>query len=244
MQLIWFERQSYPGSILERSKQLEQSGFTGIMYPYGVNLGDYFTKISRFIDPNSSFNYIVAIRPYVISAQYLHMICSSLDKISKGRISINFLTGWIYDFEKNFGGILSEINDYSTNIERSNYMINYAKEFKRISNTKFYISTTNESVFKAASYYEFPMIIPYSWYKINKFNITNQKYIISDHKINLPDNQDADIFTKQEFLKFLNECKNKNVEGILIQESSYNTEYNNISLCINEYRAQKSEAEK
>jgi hypothetical protein len=250
-QLIWFERNyPIPGGISARSKELEKNGFTGTMYPYGIFIGDYFTRIAREIDQNSSFNYIVAIRPYVISAQYLHMICSSLNNISRNRISINFLTGWIYDEEKNFGGILSEINDKSSNIERSNYMIDYAKEFKRISRTNFYISTTNETIFLSSSSNEFPMIIPYSWYKINKFNITNQKYIISiapvisDHKINLPDNQDADIFTKQEFLKFLNECKNKNVEGILIQESSYNTEYNNISLCINEYRAQKSEAEK
>jgi len=250
-QLIWFER-SYPipGGISARSKELEKNGFTGTMYPYGIFIGDYFTRIAREIDQNSSFNYIVAIRPYVISAQYLHMICSSLNNISRNRVSINFLTGWIYDEEKNFGGVLSEINDNSSNIERSNYMIDYAKEFKRVSRTNFYISTTNETIFSSSSSNEFPMIIPYSWYKINKFNVTNQKYIISVAPIisdvfkEIPDNQDAHLFTKEEFFKFLDECKSKNVEGILIQEYRPNTEYINISRYINEYTATKSEAEK
>jgi len=249
MNFIWFERHFVPNNIKERSEELEKNGFNGVMYPYGIFMGDYFTKIARYIDPNSSFTYIVAIRPYVISAQYLHMICSSLNRMSKNRISINFLTGWIYDEEKNFGGILSDINDNSSNVERSNYMIDYAKEFKRISKTKFYISTTNETIFSSASSENFPMIIPYSWYKINKFNIINQKYlisvapVISDTPKNISDNQDMDIFTKEEFFRFLDDCKDKNVEGILIQEYHPDTEYINISKCINEYTATKSEAE-
>ncbi|MEY3378343.1 MAG: hypothetical protein RLZZ328_1511 [Bacteroidota bacterium] len=250
-QLIWFERNyPIPGGISARSKELEKNGFTGTMYPYGIFIGDYFTRIAREIDQSSSFNYIVAIRPYVISAQYLHMICSSLNNISRNRISINFLTGWIYDEEKNFGGILSEINDKSSNIERSNYMIDYAKEFKRISRTNFYISTTNETIFLSSSSNEFPMIIPYSWYKRNKSKITNEKYLISvapiiydEHKETSYDER-VDLFTKDEFFRFLDDCKSKNVEGVLIREQSHNTEYINISKYINEYTATKSEAEK
>ena len=251
MQLVWFERNHpVPEGIAKISEDLERNGFTGTMYPYGVSIGDYFTRISRNINKDSAFKYIVAIRPYVISPQYLHMICSSLEKISSNRVSINFLTGWIHEEEKNFGGILSEINDNSSNIERSNYMIDYAKEFKRVSETKFYISTTNETIFSSASSQNFPMIIPYSWYKINKFNITNQKYlisvapIISDTPKDISDNQDTDLFTKEEFFRFLDDCKDKNVEGILFQEYSPNTEYINISKYINEYTATKSEAEK
>lgn len=251
MNLIWFEREfPVPGGISKRSEDLEKNGFTGTMYPYGVSMGDYFTKIARNLDKNSSFKYIVAIRPYAISAQYLHMICSSLNLMSPDRVSINFLTGWIHEEEKKIGGILSDINDYSSNIERSNYMISYAKEFKKISNIEFYISTTNENTFISSTYYEFPMIIPYSWYKINKFNITNQKYmisvapIISDVSKDIPNNQDADMFTKEEFFKFLNDCKKNNVDGILFQEYYPNTEYLNISKYINEYAAEESEAEK
>lgn len=242
MQIIWFER-TYPiqGGIANRSKELEINGFNGTMYPYGIFANDYFSRIARHIDVNSNFKYIVAIRPYVISPQYLSMICSSINEISSNRISINFLTGWIYESEKKFGGILSDINDLSTNIERSNYMINYAKEFKKISKVNFYISTTNEHTFAASTENDFPMIIPYSWYKINRFNIVDQKYMVSvapiigDSNKKLPNNQDADLFTKEEFFNFLNDCKKKNIHGVLLFENNKNEEYNTILSCINEY---------
>lgn len=230
-----------PGGILNRTKDLKSAGFTGTMYPFGIYQNDYFTRISRNIDRDDSFNYIVAIRPYVISPQYLHMICSSLNQISPNRVFINFVSGWVYDQEKKFGGVMSDINDMSTNIERSNYMIDYAKEFKKISNNKFYISTTNEHIFKESSINDFSMIIPYSYYKTKKFNITNQKYIISlapiiydEHK-KIPDNQDSAYFTKSDFLFFLNECKDNGVEGILFYEDYAGTEYENISNNIKDY---------
>ncbi len=240
MKLIWFERNyPVPGGIAKRSEDLEQNGFTGTMYPYGIFIGDYFTRIARNINKDSNFKYIVAIRPYAISPQYLHMICSSLEKISSNRISINFLTGWIYENEKKFGGIISEINDYSSNVERSNFMIEYAKEFNKVSNTNFYISTTNEHVFNASSHYGFPMIVPYSWYKAGKFNITDQNITISvapiiDKDV-LPNNQDADFFTEKDFFNFLDECKKNNVNGIIFQESEPESEYKTISEAIKKY---------
>lgn len=242
MQLVWFERNHpVPGGIAKRSEDLKQNGFTGTMYPYGVSMGDYFTRIAKNINKDSNFKHIVAIRPYAISPQYLHMICSSLEKISNNRISINFLTGWIYENEKEFGGILSDVNDNSSNIDRSNYMLKYAKEFKRICNTDFYISTTNEHVFEYSKENSFPMIIPYSWYKVDRFDLTNQKYlisltpIISENKKELPNNMDVKLFTKKEFFAFLDECKEKNVYGILLQENSEGEEYNVIASCIKEY---------
>lgn len=250
MQIIWFER-TYPvkGGLANRSKELGLNGFDGTMYPYGIFVNDYFTRIARDMDTNSDFKYIIAIRPYVISAQYLNMICSSINEISSNRISINFLTGWPYENEKKFGGILSDINDNSTNIERSNYMINYAKEFKRISKVNFYISTTNEHIFSASTDNNFPMIIPYSWYKINRFNMVDQKYmvsvapVISDSDKILPNNQDAELFTKEEFFNFLDECKRKNIHGVLLFENNKNEEYSTILSCINEYTAKCGEKE-
>lgn len=243
MDIYWFERE-YPidNGISNRAKELEMNGFDGTMYPYGTFMSDYFIRIARHIDTHSKFKYIVAIRPYVISAQYLNMMCSSLNEISAGRISINFLTGWVLEIEKSFGGILSEVNDSSSNIERSNYMIDYAKEFKKISKTPFYISTTNEFVFDASTDNNFPMIIPYSWYKVNRFSLLNQKYlvsvapVISEGEKRLPNNQDADVFTKQEFFDFLDSCEKKGVHGVLIQEEGRNTEYRKILSCVNEYR--------
>lgn len=243
MDLYWFER-GFPvaGGFKSRSKELEENGFDGTMYPYGIFINDYFTRIARHMDTASKFKYLVAIRPYVLSAQYLHMICSSLNEISNNRVSINFVNGWILDPEKEFGGIISEINDRSPSADRSNYMFEYVKEFERISDTNFYMSTTKESVFDYSVNNKFSMIIPYSWYKTNRFNLDGQKYIISiapvisDYKKDLPSNQDSDLFTEQEFFQFLDDCNMKNVYGILMSESVANQEYRAISSAVKKYK--------
>lgn len=239
MDIIWFDR--YPTNIaglVKKNKNLQYKKFDGVMYPYVIYNNDYFTKISRIIEKDN-FKYIVAIRPHAISPQYLSMICSSINEINDGILSINFISGWIYEEEKSFGGILSEINDNSSNIERSNYMLKYIKEFKNISDNKFYVSTTNETVFNFCAENDFPMIIPYSWYKANKFDLTNRKYIISICPIigdDKTDNMDLENFSENEFFNFLRECEAKDIKGLLLMENKYNSQYPQISNLVRRYR--------
>jgi hypothetical protein len=237
--IIWFDR--YPTNIvglIKKNKSLQYKKFDGVMYPYIIDNNDYFTKISRIMEKDN-FKYIVAIRPYSISPQYLSKMCSSIKEINDGVLSINFVSGWIHEEKKDFGGILSEINDNSSNIERSNYMLEYTKEFKNISDNNFYVSTTNETVFNFCAENDFPMIIPYSWYTINKFDLTNKKYIISicpiigDEKT---DSVDIENFSENEFIEFLRECELKNIEGLLIMENKHNSQYPKISTLVKRYR--------
>jgi len=249
MELYWFERDKRPDSdLIKRANDLESSGFNGVMYPYSPGMGDFFTKISRMLDVESNFKYIVAIRTYVISPQYLSMLCSSINNISKNRIMLNFLTGYVNAGEKQIGGIVSEINDNSSNVKRSNYMLDYAKEFKRVSNSgyfspvDFFISTTNKEVFNQCSENEFPILIPYLRYKEKWFNNVGQKIILmiapvivskksekdwkcdNDNECRHPKDQNCanlDFFTENEFIAFLNECEKNGIYGILFQESDY-----------------------
>lgn len=221
-------------------------------------MGDYFTRISRIIDTESKFKYIFSIRPYTMSAQYLSMICSSISKFYNDRIAINFLTGYISDYEKSLGGILTEINDYSSNVERSNYMLDYAKEFKKITKTDFFISTTNKTVFDACTENEFSMIMPYIRYKSDWAKIDRQKVVVvmapvfespelvdwqcdNNNQCRHPEGEpcmDLDFFTRAAFLDFLDECKKNDVHGILLQESEYRVEqYDKILSVIDEYKA-------
>jgi hypothetical protein len=242
MNIYWFERNHpIPGGLASRSKELEINGFNGTMYPYGISMGDYFTRIAREMDPHSEFKYIVAIRTYSLSPQYLNMLCSSIDEISKDRISINLLTGWIDKAEMQFGGIISDVNDSSSNIDRSNFMLKYAEEFNRISQTKFFVSTTNDVVFDYCSENDFTMIVPYVAYKNNRFDFTDKRLVVSiapvirDVVEDLPENIDVELFTKESFFEFLDECKAKSIAGILLQESYPGSEYSKIISCVKEY---------
>ena len=159
--------------------RLEQHRFDGVMFVYDAVLGDVFTKIVKNVKQNEKIKYLVAIRPYSISPQYLCMINKSMNSIMPNRLQINLISGYIKDHEKSFGGILGDVNDESGRIERSNYLIEYVKILNTMGGNKtkplldFYTSTTNEYVFDATAEFNNKIILPYRDYKNGHWTIIN-----------------------------------------------------------------------
>ena len=215
---------------LQEVESLYNNKYSGALFTYNINQGDFFTKISRNIDTKKDFKYMVAIRPYVISPQYLHMISKSIDQISSNRLQINFITGWIKEEEINFGGVLGEINDMSSNIDRSNYLIEYVNMIEKIEskNIDYYVSVTNEFVFDSSVKNNSKMIIPYSQYRRNTYNLNNKKIMISvsptlretEQELsvlsNIKTEVDMENFTYKQFNLLIEELKSKGINEIML----------------------------
>ena len=154
---------------LETASSLEKNNFAGVMYTYDSTQGDMFVRTAKDINPNEKIKYLIAIRPYTISPQYLQAISDSVNEINKDRLQINFISGYIKDHELNINGIVGEINDSSHSVERSKYLLNYIETLNTMSINKnpldFYISTTNNYVFQSVKKYKNKMIMPYHIYK-------------------------------------------------------------------------------
>jgi hypothetical protein len=246
MNFFWFER-SELFDIKELSLELEDNGFSGVLLTYSFFSGDQFVKIANTIDTNKKIKYIVAIRPYAISSQYLSMINRSFSKISEGRIFINLVTGWIYENEKSIGGLQGEVNDTSSNVDRSNYLINYIESLKstRGKTPEFYVSVTNENVFESVK--KEKLIIPYSWYKINKFDLSEANVMVSimpvirntQEELDIIDkdrsNQDVEYFTNEQFTLFLQELDKNKINNILITEESSEEEKESIMSFVRDF---------
>lgn len=159
--------------------RLEQNHFDGVMFVYDSRLGDVFTRIAKDIKKNEKIKYLVAIRPYAISPQYLCMINKSISLIMKNRLQINLISGYVKEHEKSFGGILGDVNDASNRIDRSNYLIDYVKMLNSMDGNKiepvldFYTSTTNEYVFETTAEHNNKIILPYRDYKNGYWTIIN-----------------------------------------------------------------------
>lgn len=246
MKFYWFQRSS--DFVFENlSEELEEAGFYGILFPCSSYGDDPFVSISRNINPERKIKYMVAIRPYTISVQYLKRISQAIDRISNGRILINFVSGWIYENEKSVGGIYGNINDMSSSIERSNYLISYIEKLSQMKEQglDFYVSVTNSTVFEKTKSNK--VIIPYSWYQENKFDLSEVTYMISlcpvirktqqeiDQIKTTYSAQDIAFFTEEEFMCFLTESQSKGINGILIFEETPNTEKNIIVSLINDF---------
>jgi alkanesulfonate monooxygenase SsuD/methylene tetrahydromethanopterin reductase-like flavin-dependent oxidoreductase (luciferase family) len=159
---------------------LNRHNFSGVMFTHDIPEGDMFVKMAQDIKGNENIKYLVAIRPYTISPQYLSMINRSMDRIDKGRLQINLISGYIKDHEDGVGGVVGDVNDTSSPIDRSNYMIEFLRVLNEMNQNKespgywsdpnhknkldVYVSTTNSYVFEAVKKYGYKIILPYHIY--------------------------------------------------------------------------------
>jgi len=166
---------------LESAHILEKNNFSGVMYTYDPAQGDMFVRVARDLKLNEKIKYLVAVRPYTISPQYLNAISQSLSEIMENRLQINIVPGYIKDHEQSIGGIVGDVNDLSTPLERSKYTVDFiealgkmTKSIKDSTNAEkeplknsldIFISTTNSYVLEAVKKHNNKIILPYHIYK-------------------------------------------------------------------------------
>jgi hypothetical protein len=220
----------YSFARLEEVKLLHEHHYSGALFTYNIEHGDYFTRIANTIDKEIDFKYMVAIRPYTISPQYLCMINNSMNIISKDKLQINLISGILQDYEKDFGGVVGTTNDSSSNIKKSEYLMEYIETMEKIQRKipDYYVTITNEFVFNKASSLGSKMIIPYEDYKNNIYDLKNKKIMIAiapivrEKREELKDKnlvstlKNMGFFTYEEFNLFLEELKNKGIDEIMI----------------------------
>jgi hypothetical protein len=161
------------GSVKSPSN-LEKHNFSGVMFTHDIPQGDIFVKAALDIKTTKSIKYLIAIRPYTISPQYLYMINDSLNKIDKNRIQINFITGYTKDHENSFNGIVGSVNDQSDKVAKRKYMTEFLDTLNDMQSKKdldptldFFVTTTNPRVLDAVNRHGNKIILPYSLYKNN-----------------------------------------------------------------------------
>jgi hypothetical protein len=151
---------------LKSVESLEKNNFSGVMYTYDATQGDMFVRIAKDIKLDKKIKYLVAIRPYTISPQYLCAINDSISEIMKDRLQINFIGGYTKDHEDHVGGIVGDINDQSSIMEKQKYLISFLETLNKMETNKlnFFVSTTNKYVFDIVKKYNNKIILPYSIY--------------------------------------------------------------------------------
>jgi hypothetical protein len=251
---------------------LIKNKFCGILFTYNAKQSDYFSYSARNLNLDQDFKYMVAVRPHVISPQYLAMIFRGFNKIKTNSLQLNIISGHVKEEEKGWGGILGDINDFSSQVDRSNYLIKHInvlddlnKKEKQVSGSDlidFYVSTTNNFVFNAAQRNKNKMIIAYSDYKNDSTFIINpdDKVMLSmgpvirdtqeeldaidkkDRKINT---NDTVFFTKEQLTNILNDIQNKHkgIEEILFFAWPQE-EKERIFNFVNEYKNKEKEINK
>jgi hypothetical protein len=218
--------------------KIYDSGFDGNLFTYSAADKDCFTLIAQNKPKlRKNFKYMVALRPYVMSPQYLFMINKTICESIGDILEINLITGWIKEEEKPFNAFLGNINDTSSSIDRSNYLIEYLEIMNNLKKRvglksryipNIYVSATNHFVFEAASKLNYNVIIPYSYYIKNMFDIKNKSVSVSLSPIIRPtieelsqvsitmEGQDVFTCTPEQLLEILQKIKNDNIDSVFL----------------------------
>lgn len=197
--------------------EMEDAGIIGTLLTYHSKESDYFIKVARDINIHKKIKYMIAIRPHLISPEYLVRLTQGIKEISEGdRIQINLVSGAVVDEESKIDRIVGPITNKSTTQERSDYLIEYIKLLNQLPQhikPDYYVSATNDFTIKAASTYNDKMMIPYHKYIHEKDNLKDKKLMIYL----------APILRKtQEELDNLTEYEGKNIEDVKFTHEEMN----------------------
>lgn len=214
--------------------KLEDSGFEGVLFVYNAVGVDQFTNIARHISSDTKIKHMVAIRPYAISPQYLSMIHKSFNLINPNVLQINLISGHIKDEERFYGGLIGPVNHFATSKQRSEYLIEYIKSLESLQNKNnipdYFVSATNPFTFEVAKEYNSKMIIQYSQYKENMYDLNQTNSMISITSILRKTKEEIDAvpestvrhridmayFTYDEFAELLNKIKNDGIQRVIL----------------------------
>ena len=220
----------YVGGTINMVDMLHENGFDGNLFLVDNHNPDDFIKIARFMDVEKDFKYMVAIRSYTISPQYLSLICRSLNQISPNKIEINLVSGHVKENEINVGGIVGSVNDLSSPLEKSEYMIEFLETMHNMNLNKpnLYVSCTNKYTYDVAKKYNYKMILPYSNYLKKEYDddIDLKNVIIAfaptikeneeSSDINIDELSEDGLYTKNSLTLFLDHLEKSGVYGVLI----------------------------
>jgi hypothetical protein len=236
-------------------KELVDHSYSGGLFVYNTLSSDFFTQISRTIVEKQKFKYMVAIRPYTISPQYLCKINDSINNIDKNRIEINFISGYTPQDEINSDGILGSINDSSSTADKANYLTDYIDILEKTNKVvpDYYVSVVNGDMVNKTLKHNSKLLIEYQDYKNKIYNIENRNVMIyfwavlretkeeledvrkqrieKDHK-----NSKILYFTHKEFSDIVDELENKGINKILLYANWIEKERSILNNFVKQYK--------
>lgn len=234
--------------------EMEDAGVTGNLLTYHSNEPDYFTRVARDIDIHKKIKYMVAIRPYVLSPEYLVRINKSFKEIFReDRLQINLVSGVSEEYE--MGRTLGTITNKSTTKERSDYLIEYINLLNQLPQEEkpdYYVSVTNNFTFEAALKHNDKIILPYYKYMHEEYDLTPSKVMIYLAPIMRKTQEELDSltgydlkgidedvrYTYEEMTNLVNKLEDDGIKEIML--SSWNTEDIKVNIdFIKEYNYKK-----
>jgi hypothetical protein len=140
-----------PDSLKKVFQELNSYGYYSCMLTYHSKKNDMFIKLARSVDPEIKLKYIIAMRTYAISPEYLAMMINGFNEIAKDKLIFNIVSGDIHKDETSIEDLVDSSYLLSSQ-DRVSYTGKWLEKFVNIdiiknNLPKMFMSGTSEKTF-------------------------------------------------------------------------------------------------
>lgn len=168
-----------PDSLRKVFKELDGYGYHSCMLTYHSRKNDMLIKLARAVDPSINLRYIVAMRTYAISPEYLAMVINGFEEIAQDKLIFNIVSGDIHPDETSVKDMIDSSN-LSTSQDRVKYTRSWLEKFTNIDIIKnnlpeMFMSGTSEATLETCRLFDGGILMMVDHYlenvdTLSKFN--------------------------------------------------------------------------
>jgi alkanesulfonate monooxygenase SsuD/methylene tetrahydromethanopterin reductase-like flavin-dependent oxidoreductase (luciferase family) len=189
MNFHWLSRGSEVSTVEEiktLSSKLEDCGYYSVLLTYHSKSSDMLIKSFAAASNCQKLKYMIAMRTYAISPEYLSMICKSYNDEFPNKLIFNIVSGDFHPDETSLNDVLLISKDLDTSEKRLEYTKSWMKKFKEIVFDDYYPeiimaghSEMNKEICNEFDATQLSMINLYKDYSKKKNKIINKKQMIT-----------------------------------------------------------------
>lgn len=174
MKFHWMIRHedTSPDGLRKAFEYINSFGYTSCMLTYHSRENDMFIKLARAIDPEIDLKYIVAMRTYAVSPEYLGLMIKGFDEIAKNKLMFNIVAGDLHANETSVEDLVDS-SELSTSQDRVRYTGKWLDKFTNLEILenklpKMFMSGTSKATFDNCKNYNGGIMVMVDYYLENK----------------------------------------------------------------------------
>lgn len=240
------------------SNELDKNGYYSILLTYHSKAHDYLLKTILAANNDINLKFMIAIRTYAISPEYLAMMCASYNDLFPNKIIFNIVSGDIHKGETSVEDLVMFSSQLSTPEQRLPYTEEWLEKFLNISKKwytpEIFLAGNSEKTRSICNRFNFSHISALNMYLdyikkdnrvVNKMQTLSFSILIRDtdeeaeeflKNNHEPGAEDWTIFGSPETIRQrLLDIKNLGITDCLIFKSKNDTQYYRVNNLIKEF---------
>ena len=120
-------------SLIDISNTVHEVGYESLLLVYDSFLDNAVITVANTINENHSFKYIIAVRTYSVSPEYLAGMYETFEKLYPGRVTFNIIPGNIKFQETSLKDVVLIEDQIKTQEQRDIYTVEWLKKYNKLS---------------------------------------------------------------------------------------------------------------